>query len=129
MSVVKPLPSLKTLLDIREIHTREKPYKCNICDIRAVIKIQIKLSNFKLERNHINGVNVTKLFLSLQASLHRIHTGEKPYKFDDCGETFRGNSNLTTHQKIHSGKRPYNVMVVTSPFAHPTPHHAPEHSC
>jgi hypothetical protein len=20
-------------------------------------------------------------------------------------------------------------MVVTSPFAHPTPHHAPEHSC
>ncbi|NWV68873.1 ZN180 protein, partial [Malurus elegans] len=37
----------------------------------------------------------------------RSHSGERPYKCGECGESFKRSSHLLGHRKIHTGERPY----------------------
>ncbi|NWY23110.1 ZN544 protein, partial [Aphelocoma coerulescens] len=36
----------------------------------------------------------------------QLHDGEKPHKCGECGKSFRCNSNLIDHQRVHTRERP-----------------------
>ncbi|ORZ41160.1 hypothetical protein BCR44DRAFT_116891 [Catenaria anguillulae PL171] len=44
-------------------------------------------------------------------SLGRGHTGEKPYICSVCNRAFAQLGNLRTHERMHSGDRPYRCII------------------
>ena len=73
------------------MHTGEKLFQCNICDISFSIKGTLK--------RHIESV----------------HEGKKPFKCSECDAAFSNNQNLKSHiSSVHGGKK--SVMSVIQLF-------------
>ncbi|XP_062618847.1 zinc finger protein 708-like isoform X1 [Saccostrea cucullata] len=106
----------------KEVHTSDKPYKCDVCGKAFSHSQNLKSHTRTHTGDKPYKCDVCGKAFSLSQNLKshmRTHTGEKPYKCDVCGKAFSQSRHLQTHMRTHSGDKPYRCDVCGKAFNDP----------
>lgn len=114
-NVYKPLGRTEYSFNSQKFHTVEGLSQYGgICSGDQAFSI---IGKFILDRNTINVITMGKAFTSdSDFSNIRVWSGEQLYPCNACRKGFTPNSELTEHERIHSGNKLCAIMNVGKSF-------------
>ena len=96
-------------------HTWDKLHQCNRCEYETTRLAPLK--------KHMKAHSATKMHnysciatSNLKIHMIRMHTAEKPFKFNQCNYAFTGSGILQSHMKTHTLERPFKCSQCDRTF-------------
>ncbi|CAG9093495.1 unnamed protein product [Plutella xylostella] len=102
------------------VHTKERPYECNLCDGKYKTTAQLALHKRQVhdkEKSHLCQYCSKGFFKKYHLQEHlRSHTKETPYECPECGKRYRNMQTLGRHQLTHRGVKQHHCTLCPMSF-------------
>jgi len=117
----KKFRSIDKLSNHIRMHTRERPYQCNLCS--SAFAVRTNLTIHKTQKHNI-GVKrkcpvCNKSLVNNQSSFEyhmRTHTGEKPFQCSICRKEFATSTCLKKHKVSHELLKRFSCKICGKSF-------------